>query len=101
MTQWGEQGRRLGTAAPLAQASDLQAARKGFYPLSTAATELAAQLRRADRTFDDFKIFACPMAQSAVPTALTAEGRWLQIGGPLRNPYFGAEMLTCGEEVKP
>ena len=101
VAQWGEQGRRLGTAAPLAQASDLHAARKVFYPLSTAATELAAQLRRADHTFDDFKIFACPMAQSAVPTALTAEGRWLQIGGPLRNPYFGAEMLTCGEEVKP
>ncbi len=26
-----------------------------------------------------------------------APGRWLQPAGPVRNPYFGAEMLACGE----
>ena len=29
----------------------------------------------------------------------TAE--WLQLAAPIRNPYFGAEMLDCGSEVKP
>ena len=26
---------------------------------------------------------------------------WIQSAGPLQNPYFGAEMLECGTEVKP
>lgn len=26
-----------------------------------------------------------------------APGRWLQPAGPVRNPYFGDEMLACGE----
>jgi Cu(I)/Ag(I) efflux system membrane fusion protein len=101
VTQLGDRGRKLATAAPLTTAPDLHAARRNFYPASTAATELAAQLRRQDVSFTDVKIYACPMAKSAVPTAETAEGRWLQLAGPLRNPYFGAEMLGCGEEVLP
>jgi Cu(I)/Ag(I) efflux system membrane fusion protein len=26
-------------------------------------------------------------------------GDWLQPGGELANPYFGSEMLRCGEKV--
>jgi hypothetical protein len=26
---------------------------------------------------------------------------WIQLSPNLRNPYFGAEMLECGVEVKP
>ena len=33
----------------------------------------------------------CPMAFAG------AGGSWLQRGGEVRNPYFGQEMLTCGE----
>ncbi len=29
----------------------------------------------------------------------TAE--WIQFDLPIRNPYFGAEMLDCGSEGKP
>jgi len=47
------------------------------------------------------KIFECPMAKSAVPSAETNQGRWVQLVGPIRNPFFGAEMLECGKEVQP
>jgi hypothetical protein len=38
-------------------------------------------------------LFACRVSPR------TAE--WLQLAAPIRNPYFGAEMLDCGSEVKP
>jgi hypothetical protein len=25
---------------------------------------------------------------------------WVQAPGPVRNPFFGSEMLDCGQEVK-
>jgi len=28
-------------------------------------------------------------------------GFWIQTNSPLRNPYFGSEMLDCGSEVNP
>ena len=97
----GSAGKRLGDVAHLAPAKDLVAARKQFYPLATITAELAAKLRRSEPEFRDVKIFECPMAKTAVPSAETNQGRWLQMRGPLRNPYFGAEMLECGTEVKP
>ena len=36
-----------------------------------------------------------------VPSAETNAGRWIQADGALKNPFFGAEMLDCGTEVKP
>jgi Cu(I)/Ag(I) efflux system membrane fusion protein len=27
-------------------------------------------------------------------------GDWLQAGGELLNPYFGSQMLHCGEKVR-
>jgi Cu(I)/Ag(I) efflux system membrane fusion protein len=99
--QLGERGRKLATAAPLITAKDLNAARRNFYPASTVTTELAAQLRKQGAAFADVRIYMCPMVDTAVPAATTGEGRWLQLAGPLRNPYFGAEMLECGGEVKP
>jgi Cu(I)/Ag(I) efflux system membrane fusion protein len=100
VAQLGERGRKLGTAIPLTTAPDLANARRLFYPASTATTELAAQLRRTDPAFADVRIFLCGMAKTAVPTAETTEGRWIQFTAELRNPYFGAEMIGCGEEVE-
>ena len=39
----------------------------------------------------DVLVMHCPMAQDG------AGADWLQAQEPLRNPYFGAMMLTCGE----
>ncbi len=84
----------------LASATDLKAARKAFHPMSQAAVEFAKALRKQDASFNAVKVFRCPMTKDAFPGApRTAE--WLQLTAPIRNPYFGAEMLDCGSEVKP
>jgi len=84
----------------LAPATDLKAARKAFHPMSQTVVELAKALRKQDANFTAVKVFRCPMTKDAFPGApRTAE--WLQLAAPIRNPYFGAEMLDCGSEVKP
>ncbi len=97
----GVRGERLGKIAHVASAPNLPAARKDFYPLSMIAAELALELRKQAPDFATIKVFECPMAKSAVPSAETNAGRWIQADGPLRNPFFGAEMIDCGTEVRP
>ncbi|NLH74870.1 MAG: efflux RND transporter periplasmic adaptor subunit [Verrucomicrobia bacterium] len=70
---------------------DLDAARKVFLPFSTNVVELVQSLRSEDARFASLKVFFCPMAPKP--------GVWFQAKGPLRNPYYGAKMLYCGEEV--
>ncbi|MCX5683598.1 MAG: hypothetical protein NT049_07940, partial [Planctomycetota bacterium] len=74
-------------------AKDLDEARRQFLPLSTATVDLVKQLRKEDSAFSDLKIYHCPMAPKP--------GLWMQAQGPLRNPFYGSQMLTCGDEVKP
>ena len=83
----------------LETAKDLAAARKEFLPFSMAAADLAVQLRSLP-VAPVVKIYNCPMVNRAIPGA-DKNGRWVQMEGPLRNPYFGAQMLECGTEVKP
>jgi len=91
---------KLEAATHLTSGTDLKAARKSFHPLSEAAVELAKALRRQEARFKSLKVFRCPMTKDAFPGApRTAE--WIQFELPIRNPYFGAEMLDCGSEVKP
>jgi Cu(I)/Ag(I) efflux system membrane fusion protein len=89
---------KLETGGHLSKAADLPAARKEFLPFSMATVELAVQLRTTE-TFKGVKIYNCPMVNQAVPGA-AKNGRWVQMAGPLRNPYFGSDMLECGTEVK-
>ena len=91
---------RLAAVAHVGPAKDLPAARQQFYPLSMAVAELAMHWREQGGG-GGVKVFECPMAKSAVPSAETNQGRWVQVAGPLRNPFFGAEMLDCGKEIKP
>ncbi len=93
----GAAGGRLSESAHVGPAKDLKDARKQFYPLSMAIAELAAHAPVRGKV----KVFECPMAKSAVPSAETNQGRWVQLAGPIRNPFFGAEMLECGKEVQP
>ena len=39
------------------------------------------------------------VARRTVPPGPKRAG-WLQLGGTVRNPFFGAEMLDCGLELK-
>jgi len=88
------------SASHVASATDLKAARKGFHPLSVAAVAFAKRLRVQDTEFGSIKVFRCPMTKDSFPGAPPA-AEWIQTAGPLHNPYFGAEMLECGTEVKP
>ena len=70
--------------APLARsaaaAGDIETMRARFKPLSEylAAQELPQRYARA----------FCPMYDGG--------SNWVQVDGPVRNPYYGSTMLTCG-----
>jgi Cu(I)/Ag(I) efflux system membrane fusion protein len=74
----------------LAPAGDLAEARRSFLPFSTSVVEFLRVARQQDPG-TRLKIYRCPMAPKP--------GFWMQLDGPLRNPYFGKEMLDCGSEV--
>ena len=84
----------------LADATDLSQARRIFHPLSVAAVGLVKVLRKEDPEFASVKVYRCPMTESSFEGA-PRQAEWIQMKPPLRNPYFGAEMLECGAEVKP
>ena len=71
---------------------DLKGARKEFKPISHAVVPLAAQARAADAAAP-YVHFYCPMVPGG-------GGDWLQPNNELLNPYWGGEMLRCGEKVQ-
>ncbi|NNJ23957.1 efflux RND transporter periplasmic adaptor subunit [Alienimonas chondri] len=75
---------------------EIEAARVAFKPLSHAVLQLSAAVRGPDSNAA-FTHFFCPMVKGG-------GGDWLQPGGlprdALRNPYWGAQMLKCGEKVR-
>lgn len=87
-------------ASHLTKVSDLKEARRSFYPLSTATVALAQAARRGNGEFTQLKVFRCPMTKDAFPGAPN-RAEWIQLQPEVRNPWFGAEMLDCGSEVKP
>ncbi|HET7238988.1 MAG TPA: efflux RND transporter periplasmic adaptor subunit, partial [Terrimicrobiaceae bacterium] len=79
--------------------SDLKALRQSFLPWSTIGADLALALKRGGQA-PGIAVFECPMAGDSFPGA-PAKAKWVQSGSEIRNPYFGAEMLSCGTGVKP
>ncbi len=77
----------------LADGPDLTAARRGFEPFSTALVDLVRAEHLHHRE-PGLHAFECPM------TPVLGTGRWLARSAELRNPFFGSEMLECGEELK-
>lgn len=71
-------------AETLAQAKDLKAAREAFKPLSASLVKYLADKKAGKGVYHEAY---CPMA----------DANWLQMGKDIRNPYYGKEMLTCGE----
>ncbi|MBI1249407.1 efflux RND transporter periplasmic adaptor subunit [bacterium] len=70
----------------------LEDARKQFKLISHAVLQLAVHLRGSEST-QSFHQFFCPMVKGG-------EGDWLQADDKLLNPYFGSQMLRCGEHVR-
>ena len=79
---------------------DLKAARSAFHKFSVAATAALDPLRKAGQT-PEFQIYECGMVDEAIP-GVPKKARWIQTSGrDMANPFFGAEMLKCGKEIKP
>jgi membrane fusion protein, copper/silver efflux system len=91
--------KEIEAASHLAKVADLKEARRSFYPLSTATVALAQAARRGSGAFPELKVFRCPMTKDAFPGAPN-RAEWIQLQPEVRNPWFGAEMLDCGSEVK-
>jgi Cu(I)/Ag(I) efflux system membrane fusion protein len=97
----GDRAKKITAIAKLPDSGDIAAQRAAFYPVGEAAAELALALRREDTGLSAVKVFACDMAQGNVPSAPKERGHWIQLTSQLRNPWWGAEMLECGAEIKP
>ncbi|MBS0631257.1 MAG: efflux RND transporter periplasmic adaptor subunit [Verrucomicrobia bacterium] len=77
------------TLPSLELGTSLTEARRSFEPWSTAV----ATLLQPQHTRLGVKIFQCPMSP------VSQKGRWVQRSLPLKNPFFGAAMPDCGNEV--
>ena len=71
----------------LADPADLEAARRDFAPLSTVVADAVRSGPLA--TAEGLHVFECSMAKA----------RWLQRDAGTKNPFYGAKMLTCGDEI--
>lgn len=90
----------LSETRPFQGSTDLPSARSAFLKFSVAATAVLEPLRRWEG-FPDLQIWECPMVNEAIPGA-PKKVHWIQINGRAgHNPFFGSEMLDCGEEIKP
>lgn len=72
-------------ARAVEQAADISKAREAFGLLSNAV--IAGAKAEGWQDLADVKLAYCPMAPN---------GSWLQKEQTIRNPYYGAQMLTCG-----
>jgi hypothetical protein len=85
----GDVGSSLAAAArELTAATDLKAARAAFGKVSEALLDYAARTKQALGA--GVNIVYCPMAKQ----------RWVQRGDQIANPYYGSQMLRCGELQK-
>jgi len=76
---------KIDTAAlQLASAADLADARAKFGVLSEAIDAYMAAQHVTPP--EGVRVAFCPMVMKP----------WLQTDGPIRNPYYGSQMLTCG-----
>ena len=75
----------------LADGPDLGAARRTFEPFSTGLVDLVRAQHIHHR--EGLHAFECPM------TPVLGTGRWLSRTTALRNPFFGSEMLECGDKL--
>lgn len=72
-------------ATAMESAGDLKAAREALGPLSDAV--IAALKADGWKDVADVKVAYCSMA----------DRYWLQTDATIKNPYYGSQMLTCGE----
>jgi membrane fusion protein, copper/silver efflux system len=80
---------------------DIKSARIAFHKFSVAASTTLEPLRKAGQT-PDFQDLRVPNGGPRYSRRAPKKGRWIQSGArSMGNPFFGAEMLECGKEIKP
>lgn len=84
----------LAETIPGGEFATLDAARKAHLAFSAATAEFAKKLKSLPGG-SSLKVFKCPMYPAPGKTAF-----WIQTNAPIRNPFYGSEMLDCGSEVK-
>jgi Cu(I)/Ag(I) efflux system membrane fusion protein len=89
---------KLKGATKLQPAKDLKDARRMFQPFADAVVDVTRRARQRP-AFATLRVFRCPMTDQAYPGA-PKSAMWIQTNSPLRNPFFGSEMIDCGTEVK-
>ena len=75
-------------ATKISAASDLETQRMHFTALSS---DIVALMKHTDVNSGAMYVQYCPMANEG------AGGYWLAAEKEVRNPYYGDEMLNCGE----
>jgi Cu(I)/Ag(I) efflux system membrane fusion protein len=88
----GEQLEAIKKSVPHLHHLPLEDARLNFKPISHAIVTLSTQMRGAQAE-QPFNHFFCPMVKQG-------GGDWLQSDDLLSNPYYGSQMLRCGELVR-
>jgi membrane fusion protein, copper/silver efflux system len=83
-------------AQALAAAGTIEEARRSFASLSAELGKLLRATGVPPSYGKQVEELHCPM----YPDAKTGSV-WLQIAGPVRNPYFGKAMLTCSDRRQP
>jgi Cu(I)/Ag(I) efflux system membrane fusion protein len=96
--QWKQTVAQIKTSSQFKPATDLKDARRMFQPFAAAVVEVARRARQQP-AFAAVRLFRCPMTDQAYPGA-PKTAMWVQTNAPLRNPFFGSEMIDCGAEVK-
>lgn len=74
----------LAACERLRDASDIGSIREAFKDLSKPISMWVTMAEPADAS-----VMYCPMAKAS----------WVQHGSRVANPYFGSQMLSCGEKV--
>lgn len=93
MQFWSDKKRLMITGiAEMRNAQDIEAMRKGFFTVSTGMLDVTKRMG-ISLNGDVYEVY-CPMAFDNKGAA------WLQQDESIRNPYFGAKMLNCGEVKK-
>jgi Cu(I)/Ag(I) efflux system membrane fusion protein len=95
--QWKQVIAQIKASSPFKPATDLKDARKLFQPFAAAVVEVARRARQQP-AFATVRLFRCPMTDQAYPGA-PKTAMWVQTNAPLRNPFFGSQMIDCGTEV--
>ena len=97
---WKDVLAKLKVSSQFKSTNDLKEARRSFQPFAAVVVEVARRAKAQPAFAKVVRLFRCPMTDQAYPGA-PKTAMWVQTNAPLRNPFFGSQMIDCGTEVQP